>query len=386
MIYASHDCTGQNNFCRSNCLHLHTLSPFFVHSLDCIIRSAFFFAVFIFLHCISSIMRSFHSLQALRASRTCRTPIQQIRQFHPTRPAPFVNEVLEVSSSFIHGVHAVSGLPWVASIPLTALIVRMTVAMPLQMYTKIQARKEQDLTPLLNSWKEHYQKEIKGQLNGGNDAPMSAGKAVMQLGTNLKAKKRSLHSRWGVRRFWKPMVFLQMPVWLSIMESLRAISGSSGGLVAYVMSLFGSKSSIDLPVEPSLATEGAFWFPDLLAGDPTGILPVALTASILFNIRLGWKVPALKEIADLSKTEMLRHGFSWTLRFVLQILSLNVGAAFYVYEMPTALLIYWITSTNVATAQSFFLDRFMFRRPALKPLKKAFIGVSQPKGAIASKN
>lgn len=258
--------------------------------------------------------------------------------------------------------------------------------MPLQMHTKIQARKEQDLTPLLNSWKEHYQKEIKGQLNGGSDAPMSAGKAVMQLGTNLKAKKRSLHSRWGVHRFWKPMVFLQMPVWLSIMESLRAISGSSGGLVAYVMSLFGSKSSIDLPVEPSLATEGAFWFPDLLAGDPTGILPVALTASILFNIRLGWKVPALKEIADLSKTEMLRHGFSWTLRFVLQILSLNVGAAFYVYEMPTALLIYWITSTNVATAQSFFLDRFMFRRPALKPLKKAFIGVSQPKGAIAPKN
>lgn len=331
-------------------------------------------------------MRSFYSLQALRASRTIKTPVQQIRQFHPTRPAPFVNEVLEASSSFIHGVHAVSGLPWIASIPLTALIVRLTVAMPLQMYTKIQARKQQDLTPLLLSWKHHYQNEIKGQLNGGSEAPMSAGKAIQQLGTNMKAKQHDLHSRWGVRRFWKPMAFLQMPVWLSIMESLRAMSGSSGGLVPYLMSLCGSKSAIDLPVEPSLATEGAFWFPDLLAGDPTGVLPMALTASILFNIRLGWKVPALKELADLSKIEMIRHGFSWTLRLVLQILALNVGAAFYSYEMPTAMLIYWITSTNVATAQSFLLDRFMFRRPAFKPLKRVFIGVSQPKGLVAPKD
>lgn len=331
-------------------------------------------------------MRSFYSLQALRASRTIKTPVQQIRQFRPTRPAPFVNEVLEVSSSFIHGVHAVSGLPWVASIPLTALIVRMTVAMPLQMYTKIQARKEQDLTPLLNSWKEHYKKEIRGELDSGSDAPMSAGKATRRLGTHLSAKKRSLHSRWGVHRFWKPMVFMQMPVWLSIMESLRAMSGNAGGLVPYLMSLFGLTSSIDLPVEPSLATEGAFWFPDLLAGDPTGVLPIALTASIIFNIRMGWKVPVLREIADLSKSQMIRHGFSWGLRWSLQILALYIGNAFYIYEMPTAMLIYWITSTNVATAQSFLLDRFMFRKPALKPLKRAWIGVSQPEGPVASKN
>lgn len=325
-------------------------------------------------------MRSFGSLQALRASRTCKTTVLQIRQFHPTRPALFLNEALEVSSGFIQAVHSVSGLPWVASIPLTALIVRMTVAMPLQMYTKIQARKEQDLAPLLTSWGHHYRMDIRNQINrSGNNEPMLFGSAVGQVAKNIATKKRSLHRSWGVHRFWKPVNFLQMPVWIAIMESLRAMSGNNRGLVPYLLSLLEPNSTNITPshlaVEPSLAIEGAFWFPDLLAGDPTGILPIALTVSILFNIRTGWKVMSFEDMADLPRPQLARQGAGRALRVLLQALALNIGASSYLYDMPAALMIYWITSTNVATVQSFILDRFLFKRPALKLRKQIFVGL-----------
>lgn len=354
---------------------------------------AFFGSFFYFCWCITtiiygnflysiavySIMRSFGSLQVLRASRACRTPVQQTRQFHPTRPALFLNEALEASSGFIQAVHSVSGLPWVASIPLTALIVRMTVAMPLQMYTKIQARKEQDLAPLLTSWGHHYQKEIKNKVNRSENEPMLVGSAIGELAKNMATKKRSLHRDWGVHRFWKPVNFLQMPVWIAIMESLRAMSGNNRGLVPYLLSLLEPNSTSIAPshlaVEPSLATEGAFWFPDLLAGDPTGILPIALTASILFNIRTGWKAMAFKDMADLPRSQLVRQGAGRALRLLLQALALNIGVSSYLYEMPAALMIYWITSTNVATMQSFVLDKFLFKRPALKPRKQLYVGL-----------
>lgn len=301
-----------------------------------------------------------------------------------------MNEVLEASSSFIQGVHSVSGLPWVASIPLTALIVRMTVAMPLQMYTKIQARKEQDLAPLLTSWSQHYQKEIKSQVNQSSDNPLLVGSAVAQLSKKLAAKKSSLHRSWGVHRFWKPVNFLQMPVWIAIMESLRAMSGNNRGLVPYLLSLLEPDATGPVPthlaVEPSLATEGALWFPDLLAGDPTGILPLALTVSILVNIRTGWKVTKFKDMADLPRSQLVRLGVGRGIRLLLQVLALNIGASSYLYEMPSALLIYWTTSTNVATLQSFLLERYMFKRPALKPRKQLYVGLKPENAALAQKS
>lgn len=318
-------------------------------------------------------MKSANSLQALRASIP-RKSAWQIRYFHPTRPAPFVNEVLDVSASFIHGVHSISGLSWVASIPLTALIVRMTVAMPLQMYTKIQARKEQDIAPIMTSWRHHYQEQVRKDVNRSRDDPLLARQAVGELLKRVTRKKRALNKVWGIHRFWKPVPFLQLPVWLSIMESLRAMSGNTSGLVPYLLSLMRDSSATSVAVEPSLATEGGLWFPDLLAGDPTGILPLALTLSILTNIRTGWKVPALKDIADLPRAELARHSASRLVRLFLQILALNIGVASYVYEMPCALLVYWITSTNVATAQSLLLGKFMFKKPALKQWRKIAIG------------
>ncbi|BCS24661.1 putative mitochondrial export translocase Oxa2 [Aspergillus puulaauensis] len=302
---------------------------------------------------------------------------QQVRGFHQTRPAPFINEVLDGASAFVHGVHSASHLPWVLSLPLTAFLVRMTVALPLQIFTKVQARKDADLSPILMAWRQHHQKQVRSS-NSKDLLPSQVGSMVTR---NLKEQHKALRQRWGVYRFWKAANFLQMPVWIAIMESIRAMSGNDTGLVPYLLSRLEPSSSsgsstLHLAVEPSLATEGALWFPDLLAGDPTGILPAILTVSVLVNVRAGWKAPKMKEIADLPRLEMTRHLSTIGLRLFIQALALNVGVASYLYGMPTALMVYWITSTNTATLQTYLLQKYMFPAPSLKPWRPVSIGIS----------
>ncbi|KAB8215915.1 hypothetical protein BDV33DRAFT_179961 [Aspergillus novoparasiticus] len=327
-------------------------------------------------------MRPFHG--SLRAPR--KTTLQQIRHFHPTRPSPFVNELLDASSAFIQGVHSISGLSWAVSIPLTALIVRSTVAMPLQIYTKIQARKERDLVPLLSSWKKHYKDDIlrnQYKVDDVNDI-QNLSAATPMLAQRMKSKHADLKKRWNIPKYWKPLNFLQIPIWISVMEALRAMSGNDKGLIPYLLSLIEPTNSsgaprLHLEVEPSLATEGALWFPDLLAGDTTGILPAALTMSILLNISAGWKAKKFSQMADLPKIELYRALTVRGIRAFIQVLALNVGLSSYYYEMPAALLLYWTTSTNIATMQTVFLDKCMFRKEPLKPWKQMHIGYTANK-------
>lgn len=162
------------------------------------------------------------------------------------------------------------------------------------------------------------------------------------------------------------------------------MSGNDKGLIPYLLSLIEPTNSsgaprLHLEVEPSLATEGALWFPDLLAGDTTGILPAALTMSILLNISAGWKAKKFSEMADLPKIELYRALTVRGIRAFIQVLALNVGLSSYYYEMPAALLLYWTTSTNIATMQTVFLDKCMFRKEPLKPWKQMHIGYTANK-------
>ncbi|PLB46924.1 mitochondrial export translocase Oxa2 [Aspergillus steynii IBT 23096] len=324
-------------------------------------------------------MRSFHS--SLRSTR--RSAFQhQVRHFHPTRPRPFVAEALSISSGFIYSLHAITGLPWVVSLPLTALVVRTTVAMPLQIYTKIQARRERDMIPLVHSWRKYYQDDVRTRKLAGQLA--LPGAAKMEVLKAMKGKQRALHKRWNVARFWKPLNFLQAPIWISIMESIRAMSGSTSGLVPYLLSFMEPSSSAEAgaalqrAVEPSLATEGALWFPDLMAGDPTGILPAMLTLSILLNVRTGWKAPALSELSDLPRIELAKKLTVKGLRAFIQVLALNVGLSAYYHGMPAALMVYWITSTNTATLQTYLLEKYMIFNQPLKPWRQMHIAYTLP--------
>ncbi|KAJ5959732.1 uncharacterized protein N7479_006882 [Penicillium vulpinum] len=134
----------------------------------------------------------------------------------------------------------------------------------------------------------------------------------------LDTRKRTaeLHKRWGVSGKYKAVGFLQIPVFIALMESLRGMSGNNNGIIAWLSSFIESSQdpasaaqSLHLTIEPTLANEGALWFPDLLAGDPTGVLPLFLTASILGNLLNGWKVKRWSDIQFLPKIEMYQQVF-----------------------------------------------------------------------------
>ncbi|OQE82024.1 hypothetical protein PENNAL_c0038G06865 [Penicillium nalgiovense] len=185
----------------------------------------------------------------------------------------------------------------------------------------------------------------------------------------LDVRKRTavLHKRWGVSNKYKAIGFLQIPVFIALMESLRGMSGNNSGIIAWLSSFIESSQDpastaqpLHLTIEPTLANEGALWFPDLLAGDPTGVLPLCLTASILGNVLMGWKVKPWGDIALLPKKEMYKQILFTGLRSFVIVLTCYIGFASFVQGMPTALMLYWITSTNVATLQTWVLDKKVF--------------------------
>jgi inner membrane protein COX18 len=160
------------------------------------------------------------------------------------------------------------------------------------------------------------------------------------------------------------------------------MTGNTNGLFPQLLSWFGGRNDVenlDKIVEPTLATEGALWFPDLLAGDPTGVLPVVLSATLILNIRKGWGIMTPStDLADLPTMQLYQATFFRGLGLFLQLMAVNVGWSAYVSELPAALMIYWITSANVATLQTYLLEKYMFMRPPIPNLQKKFTAFERP--------
>lgn len=75
----------------------------------------------------------------------------------------------------------------------------------------------------------------------------------------------------------------------------------------------------------------------------------------------------------MPKLQMYQNFFFSGLRAFIQVLAINVALSGWYYEMPTALLVYWITSTNVATLQTWWLGKYMFSRPSIPAYKSMHV-------------
>lgn len=187
----------------------------------------------------------------------------------------------------------------------------------------------------------------------------------------VNKKRGELYKRWGCGAWKNYLGLLQLPVFLSVMEALRRMSGSKEGILGMlpganaVVNVPGTADgvltgdglvaqAIRIPVETSLATEGMLWFPDLLAADPHLVLPFALSATILLNVFGG---PRGQDLA-LSK---------WPLRLKRGIgfVALLIGPI--MLHVPSALLVYWISSSGLAFIQAMVLEKVMPIKAPPKP-------------------
>lgn len=322
---------------------------------------------------------AFRWSQFQRPALSSTGPSRRVRTFHSTRPAPFVAELITAATGFLHGIHGISGLPWAASIPLTAVIVRTSIALPLLIFTRIHARKSGDITPLLYVNRKKIGEAIK-QRNKATNTYMRPDQAEKQLRKELQQKTKYLRDRYRINRYAPFAPMLQIPIWLSLMEGIRNLCGVNLGLFRYLLPLPDKEGhAVDLPgVEQSLATEGAYWFPDLLAGDPTGYLPILLGLSIIVNVRSGWKTKTLAEASDYSGPVMTRLLFAKSLKELLSAAGIYIACTAYVTGMPAGMMLYWIASTNTATLHARFLDKFLFKSKPVEALGPMHVRLLRP--------
>ncbi|EKD16527.1 uncharacterized protein L3040_001263 [Drepanopeziza brunnea f. sp. 'multigermtubi'] len=271
------------------------------------------------------------------------------RTFHASpRPQNVLLTAINASHTALDGLHSLTGLPWAYSIPLFALLLRCTIILPISIYQRRAILKQASLLPLLQSWRHALQHETMRE---------------------VRAKRSELYSRHGCGMWKNFLMLVQLPVFLSVMEALRKMCGSREGVLGMLM---GNQNNVvetgvenvagvitgdglvdqalSIPTEMSLATEGVLWFPNLLVGDPQLVLPFVLSATLLLNI---FGLPTSK------------RPWSVRLKRSLGLVCLVVGPL--MINVPSALLIYWISSSASAYLQALALENFMPIPKAVAP-------------------
>ncbi|CAD6445384.1 d5a7673f-60c4-426a-98e2-a6876cffb5f7-CDS [Sclerotinia trifoliorum] len=277
------------------------------------------------------------------------------RSFHASPQPRSLDSVLIATHGVLEGLHSFTGLPWAYTLPLTALAIRTILILPIGINSRRAAQKQMDLMPLMNAWQHQFRKQSIQEV--GHLGPDAANQFVKD---KMKKKKKELYSRYSCGTWKHYLPFVQLPIWMVAVETIRKMCGAHDGLLKWIESLFISTNANEsvattdldlgsLLLEPSFATEGALWFPNLLISDPMLILPFMLSGSILLNLS-GQGRP---------KTVFMRRLMNSLKIVALAIIPLTL-------QMPSAMLVYWTSSSLLAYGQAKILDVLMpIRKPAV---------------------
>ncbi|KAF2184348.1 hypothetical protein K469DRAFT_709081 [Zopfia rhizophila CBS 207.26] len=282
---------------------------------------------------------------------------QRSQAFHATaqRKDGFIEAIVQYPREMLQLLHS-TGIPWCATLPLSAFMLRAVLVTTMGSRSRsIQAR-YLALNPLRQAMTLQTKKDV--MASGKFQSPAHL-KATVGRASGIEIS--DLHKRWkcGLR----PQLgwtLLQIPIFLTMAETIRKMCNTRQGLLGMAASSIGlgkSEEKVDWTegtdaaaaietneyLEPSLANEGMLWFPDLLVPDPTGALPYITSVLMFYNI---WKT---------KNTPDQMTGFSKGLRRVLLFVALLIGP--FTQAAPAALLLYWASSTTSVMLWNVWLDR-----------------------------
>lgn len=295
------------------------------------------------------------------------------RRFSATPQRPFLDECLVQTHTLLNGIHDTTGLPWAATIPLVAVLVRMVILQPLYTYSNRIYWKRCALYPHLA------------------EATIATEKAIRHKhGDKSALERKRIHDgamdlvwrQWLKRnraQSWRSyLALVKVPIWFTMMETIRRMTGTEEGMLSLaaksLIALKGQQNpgagTVDesVPMEPSLATEGMLWFPDLTMPDPLLILPLALSAIVFATISSRNDTFGLLAMPG-SSPETARKARAWNLRkhTTLKIGALALAPATLLF--PSAMLLYWI-SAGLAAIVAASLPRIRSFRATRSPGKK----------------
>ncbi|KAL8938165.1 MAG: hypothetical protein Q9216_004042 [Gyalolechia sp. 2 TL-2023] len=295
----------------------------------------------------------------------------------------------------ITGLHATTGFSWVVTLPLTALIVRVIFIAPITTYAHSVSQRRLQNRSILEAWANVYRKKIM-------EKHAAAGPRACQklFAKEFSHKSAEIYKRTGTQRWKSFLPYLQLPVWLTVIETIRRMCGTTGGLLGIIQdSLNKSLSNITpvdntentsepgplesvvdnlqsapsevmtgpgdrfeisvVPIEPSLATGGALWFPDLLISDPHLILPFILSATMFTSISY--------QEHTAKKRGLTPGAFQRRLGNALKIVALAVGPL--TLAVPSAIHVYWISSSTLTLGNNFLLNWYSSTAQSQRPKK-----------------
>lgn len=336
--------------------------------------------------------------------------------------------LLKGSELLITSVHEVTATPWFISLPLVAVVVSAIIRVPLTLYTQSTQRRKAKLAPLIQA---QY-----AQIGLG--LRRKAVPNVMERVTKaVKTRSKKMFEAFAVnetRSLWGGLISL--PVFLSNLEVIRTMCGGPRGLLGSLlygwqgrnaaprtpsdtaaagttMSSTTPSTGLEPPVaeitsptgisdlasstttpevlnpltlEPSFATGGCLWFPDLLVPDPYRILPFAVSGLLLMHL-IPETEAELRNLFGMRPPAGSRRNIviaggrsrgSLALRRALIVVALAIGPV--TMDMPVALHLYWASSVGCSLVVTKGVKRLLpIPRVPVKPCSGLEIPLIRPK-------
>ena len=272
------------------------------------------------------------------------------RDFSATAQRPFIDECLVGTHTVITAVHDSTGLSWAVTIPLLAFLVRIVILTPVEALSSGVYEKQVEVERQFAGSRSAVEKKVQEENKDKNPYELRRIQHIALRNVHRNLVKQNGAQPW---RTWA--LFVKYPIWLTVMETMRRMTGTEDGmssLVAKSLTALRGKQYPDpataddlVPLEPSLATEGILWVDNLMVPDPWLILPFATSMIAVFSLsrtslqmRAGFR-SSPERVMRLSRLNSRRGKCS-------KLAALLVGPATLLF--PSAMLLYCI-STNLAT-------------------------------------
>lgn len=298
-----------------------------------------------------------------------------LRRYYSVDPHILVASLTESLQS----VHAYSGLPWWALIPLTTIALRSVWTLPLAYAQRKRIQRQSELRPIIAAMNpvlkvnlakkvqqaQHKAEEAKKKVeqakllvpssltSAGDDlsesylamqsplVSMKYEELLLLTAKETRKRQKKLFKDHNVQ-IWKNFILpvFQIPLWVCMSLTMRDLSGWS------TWDLLSNK-----PLDLDLFTEGLLWFQDLTVLDPYHVFPIMLGIASLCNVEWTFKTLEMLRLTQRRKlrptlTDAMSNLARMTVVFLMAI-SLHA---------PTALTLYWLSSQVFSLVQNVFLD------------------------------
>nr|XP_061793354.1 cytochrome c oxidase assembly protein COX18, mitochondrial-like [Nerophis lumbriciformis] len=234
---------------------------------------------------------------------------------------------VRLAEDFLVEIQQSGAVPWWLAIGAATLGVRTLVTLPLAVYqTRILAKIE-GLRPEITALAERlkYEVSMRAAQRGWTDK-----QCRFHFRKNLRRLMSELYVRDNCHPFKASvLVWVQLPLWISLSLALRNLSVQPS------------------EHQPSLATGGALWFPDLTLPDATWLLPISLGLTNLLIVELFAR--------QMTTVSSVQKWVSNVMRGI-SILMIPIAA-----NVPSSMVLYWLISSLVGLSHNLLL-----RAPAVR--------------------